>query len=153
MIVVAYRRTMAGAKRIVDERPKKPTPKRDRLIEMTNLWIRARKLRSIQIEADLAEKRRVIAIKQSRVNIPIVPFTAPNILIEQVSFWSGIPVWEILGPSRAYPIVEARFDAIAAIAVNCRLAGRKMRQTDIGRHFGRDHATIIQALRQRGLHD
>ena len=53
--------------------------------------------------------------------------------------------------SRLIPIVEARFDAIVAVRINCRVAGKRPGLMDLARLFKRDHTSIISALRQRGL--
>ena len=74
-------------------------------------------------------------------------------LIEQVAFWHGVPVLSITSYSRLRRIDVARHDAMAAVATNCRIAGRRPSLTDIGRIFGRHHATILAALRKSGVRD
>ena len=139
MIVVEYRRTMAGAKQIVGE--KKSTPRRDRLIAFYRKEERARE----------AERHRQDLIEKSPVGIAILPHTPPPAIIEQVAFWHGMTPADVVADSRKVPVIEARFDAIAAVAVNCRIAGRPPTLDALGRFFKRHHTSIYQALRQRGL--
>lgn len=101
---------------------------------------------------------RVIALARAWRNKerPLPPKKPPAShaasLIEQVAFWYGIKASDITGPSKTDRVVEARFDAIAAVFINCRKSGRRLRLKEIGRHFGgRHHATIWYALVMRGL--
>lgn len=117
-IVVAWRRTMAGAK-----------------------------LRAAPVTRDLKARAREY-VRPGGVRI--VEFTQPRILLEQVAFWHEVTVADLRGPERRFH--AARFDAIAAVYVNCRIDGRRLSLHEIGRHFGfRDHTTILNALRRRGL--
>jgi len=141
-ISVPWRKTMAGAKRLVGEQA--PTPRRDRLIEMSRRWER-------EHARTHAPKPRPIPIVHEKVNIPILPYTSPITIIQLVGFWHGITAHEILSDSRLIPIVEARFDAIVAVRINCRIAGKRPGLMDLARQFRRDHTSIISALRQRGL--
>ena len=124
MIVAAYARTMAGAKRIA-------TPKRDKLIALSRRW---------QAERD-----------DSLSQVRIVPSPRAEQIVEQVAWWHGLTTADLYGPSRLTSVIEARFDAIAAVAINCRRRDERLSVSAIGRIFGRDHSTIISALRQRGL--
>jgi hypothetical protein len=142
MMVVPWKRTMAGAKRLVE--PKTPTPRRDRVIALAQRWNR-------EHPREMKPRRRKPIVIHKRVNIPILPYTSPITIIQQVAFWHGVSVNEVMSDSRLIPIVEARFDAIAAVRINCRIAGRRPGLMDLARQFKRDHTTIISALRQRGL--
>jgi chromosomal replication initiation ATPase DnaA len=53
----------------------------------------------------------------------------------------------VLGPSRARPLVQARFDAVAAV----KMAYPGMSLPMLGRLFKRDHTTLLHALKVRGL--
>jgi chromosomal replication initiation ATPase DnaA len=53
----------------------------------------------------------------------------------------------VLGPSRARPLVQARFDAVAAV----KMAYPGMSLPMLGRLFKRDHTSILAALRKSGL--
>lgn len=107
---------------------KPQTPGRDRIIALARAW--------------RPKPDRAVPKKQS----------ATDSIIEQVAFWHCVSAENIFGRSRSWKVVAARFDAIAAVYINCRIAGRRYRLTELGRLFDRDHATIIQALRQRNLH-
>lgn len=73
-------------------------------------------------------------------------------LIERVATWHLLTVKQITGKSKRDRIIEARYDAIAAVYLNCGLCGRPLTLSEIGRLFGgRNHATIWAALRKRGL--
>jgi chromosomal replication initiation ATPase DnaA len=145
---IAYAgKTMAGAKRLIQE--DKPTPRRDKLIEASLKW-RADKLRrdsAITVEIERLRLQALIDDANLRHR------TTPAItIVEMVAAWHDFPVHEILSTNKPAPLVEARFDAIAAVWLNCSIAGRKMSLKEIGRVFGgRDHTTILHALRMRGL--
>lgn len=84
--------------------------------------------------------------------IPMPRRTMARDLIERVAVWHFLTVRQLAGPSKRDRIIEARYDAIAAVYLNCRLGGRAMTLAEIGRLFGgRDHSTIWAALRKRGL--
>jgi chromosomal replication initiation ATPase DnaA len=140
-MMVPWRKTMGSAKLLVGKKP--PTPRRDRLIAMARKWNREHAQAS-------APKPKPIII-HDKVNIPILPHTSPSDIIQRVAFWHDVTAQEILSDSRLIPIVEARFDAIAAVRINCRIAGRRPGLMDLARQFKRDHTSIISALRQRGL--
>ena len=119
-------------------------------IERDKLIARNEEVRAKRREAAERWQRR---IELSPVRIPIPAPTRPIDLIQQVACWHGLPVSAVTGPRRTYRVIAARFDAIAAIYVNCRIAGRKLRLKELGRHFGgKNHQTIIQALKKRDLY-
>jgi chromosomal replication initiation ATPase DnaA len=69
-------------------------------------------------------------------------------LIARVGAWHGYSRSDIVGPRRFRPVVAARFDAIAAV----KQAYPTLSLNALGRIFGgRNHATILNALRQRGM--
>jgi chromosomal replication initiation ATPase DnaA len=148
-LAVPYKRTMAGAKWRGRESEPVSTPKRDRVIKLAQRWNRENHLRKMKAEISALDRKLDVAIERSR--FPIVPFTSPNTIIQQVGFWHGLTVHEILSDSRLIPIVEARFDAIVAVRINCRIGGKRPGLMDLARLFNRDHTSIISALRQRGL--
>lgn len=67
-------------------------------------------------------------------------------IIEQVAKETGIPYAMIVGCSRNAVIVEARFEAIARVATN---TGWSLPR--IGRVFNRDHTSILNALKKKGV--
>lgn len=145
---IAYAgRTMAGAKRIIDET--KEHKRRDKLIEASLKW-RADKLRrDSAIAIEVERLRQQALIEDASLRQRTTPATT---IIEMVAAWHGFEVHDILSQNKPQPLVEARFDAIAAVWLNCSIAGRKMSKPELGRIFGgRDHTTILWALRKRGL--
>ena len=64
-------------------------------------------------------------------------------IIREVSDATGVPVRDILGPSRTQHIVHARFLAIWRAAKETNLS-----QPQIGRAFNRDHTSIGNAIRR-----
>ncbi|TGR16225.1 hypothetical protein EN845_34080, partial [Mesorhizobium sp. M8A.F.Ca.ET.202.01.1.1] len=72
--------------------------------------------------------------------IPMARRTLARDLIERVAAWHFLTVAQLVGPRGPARIAKARFDAIAAVYVNCRLGGRAMTLSEIGRLFGgRNH--------------
>lgn len=71
----------------------------------------------------------------------------PRVLIERVAAWHNMPAAIIMGRRRSRYIIAARFDAIAAVHV----AYPKWGLARLGRLFDRDHTTILNALRKRGM--
>ncbi len=89
-----------------------------------------------------------------RVQIPppphaIAPFNflarpAPKAIIKLVSLKHGVSVDEIMGPSRSVHLVAARHLAIWLVHTHCRW----LSTPEVGRIFGRDHTTVLNALRK-----
>ncbi|AMS41229.1 helix-turn-helix domain-containing protein [Aminobacter aminovorans] len=77
------------------------------------------------------------------------PYKAPaRELIERVAAWHSVSVADIKSQARSRYLIEARFDAIAAV----KLAYPAMGLQQLGRLFGnRDHSTILNALKRRGI--
>jgi chromosomal replication initiation ATPase DnaA len=123
------------------------TPRRDAVIAMSLRF--QSKQREARARSTQKLQERAAAISPG--GIRIAPWSSPAKIVDQVAFWSGVPAVEILGYSRIERFIVARFDAIVAVAINCRIDNRPPTPTDLGRYFGRDHATILNALKQRGL--
>ncbi|TPL40637.1 helix-turn-helix domain-containing protein [Mesorhizobium sp. B2-4-6] len=84
--------------------------------------------------------------------IPMARRTMARDLIERVAAWHFLTVTHLAGSSKRDRVIEARYDAISAVYLNCRIGGRTMTLAEIGRLFGgRDHSTIWAALKKRGL--
>src|SRR6188768_603829 len=139
--------TMAGAKRKIEE--KTSTPRRDKLIEASLKW-RADKLRrDSSIEFEVERLRRKALAEDTNLRHRTTPAID---IIAMVAAWHGYEVHDILSTNKPLPLAVARFDAIAAVFSNCSILGRAMTLKEIGRAFGgRDHTTILHALRKRGL--
>ena len=85
-------------------------------------------------KAEAEERRRIASSERVRA------------IIMAVSDDRGIPVSVILGQRRTAPIVSARWEAIARVAIE---TGWSLPR--IGLVFGRDHTSILNALRKMGL--
>jgi hypothetical protein len=156
-IIFEYRRTMASAKFKTGHGEERPTPKRSALAALSLRW--QEKARARELEEARARSRTIaetelrlnVAKERSALGITILPTTLPAAIVEQVAFWHDVPVRDIMSASRTDRVVEARYDAIVAIAINCRIAGRAMSLTDIAHCLGRHHTSILVALQKRGL--
>jgi chromosomal replication initiation ATPase DnaA len=147
MKLVSSDRTMAGAKWLIRENTG-PTPRRDKLIEASRRWQedQASRAKLIKDEVDRLERKALLEQAMRQRSTPAIT------IIEMVAAWHGFQVHDILSTNKPTALVEARFDAIAAVRLNCRIMGRQMSLPEIGRVFGgRDHTTILHALRMRGL--
>lgn len=82
---------------------------------------------------------RVLDIRDSK--------TPVRSLIERVGTFHGVSFDTIVGPRRDRKSVAARFDAIKAVHE----ARPDLSLPQIGRHFNRDHTTIINALRKSAV--
>jgi len=149
MILAAYRQTMAGVT-TVEEEPPRATPRRDRLIDLSQRWI------AQSYEARWGEivdtDRRLWEAQVRNSIIPILEHAPAMALIKRVAWWHGLKVQALIGSSRCSSrISEARHDAVHAVWKNCRRNGRQLSLTAIAAHFGRDRTTIMSSLglRQR----
>ena len=71
----------------------------------------------------------------------------PRRIIGRVAAKHGFKAADIVGPRRGSELIAARFAAVAAVAE----AHPKMSQPQLGKHFNRDHTTILHALRRLGM--
>lgn len=153
MIVVAYQRTQAGAllraaqrgRTLIAELPApKPPPKP--VVAPVAVLLRLPVLPKPFLAWAKPEKPAYLAIEP-------VTFSSVRRIISKVVAWhDGVTIEDVLGKSRQYHIIPARFDAIAAAYLNCRIDGRRYSLPELGRAFGgRDHTTVLYALRQRGI--
>lgn len=90
--------------------------------------------------------------------MPVPPAILPGVeirpraswreLVARVAVWHGVGVEDITGPRRFRRIVAARFDAVVAV----HKAYPNLSSPRLGALFGgRDHSTILSALRRRGM--
>lgn len=106
-----------------------------------------------RLRAAAAAKLRAAAwrdwlIYRRLANIPRpAPRTAAREIIARVAAWHQISAGLILSADRHRLVIEARFDAIAAV----KLAHPKMTLERLGEIFGRDHSSIFDALQRRGI--
>jgi chromosomal replication initiator protein len=147
MFVARYENTMRNAKFAPPAAPKnvrtieqiRAENRRKRAEEAARL---AEELARAQAEA----KRNLDAIASYRCIDVLGHRPKSRDIIRMVALANGITVEDILGLSRDRRIVQARFDAIKAVAD----ARPDLSTVQIGKIFGRDHSSIVNALRQRG---
>jgi chromosomal replication initiation ATPase DnaA len=100
----------------------------------------AKRLERVHEWASIAAARR----KREREEVSRPPLSAPQIILRQVARKHGVTLSEMLGPSRKRFIAHARFEAAYRLRTECRMS-----LPQIGRRLGgKDHTTIIHALRQ-----
>lgn len=173
MFVATATRTMASAKQVMPYDPDtdcRPLRRRSALIEASRRWQEAHERREAerqaQFNAERAEKRerrarqreaKLFRVReQERVREHISRMVAERSSIEEiiirVAAWHGRKYSEIIGQSRNRELMVARHDAIAAVYLIFRSERRHLSLPEMGRAFGgRDHTTILHALRQRGI--
>jgi hypothetical protein len=132
-------------------KPRQNTRRRDRLIALSRDWIADQKRPDIEILRADAATRWGALVARSTCGIPIIEPTTGHEIIAMVACWHRVSPEEITGRERWTQLMEARHDAIAAVAINCRVAGRPLKLGEIGRHFRRDHSTIFASLKQSGI--
>ena len=121
----AYSRTMAGAQRLAQQRG----------------------VPALTVEARPPEPAPASAPVVDNVVRLVIPRTVAQTIIADVAHRHGFTYAEILSPSRRRKLVQARFDAIAAV----KRAKPVMSLEQLGRLFRRDYSSIRHALVQRGL--
>ena len=138
MFSASYTRTMAGAKRVVNDNGIcLRRPPAGHYIRLNTFVPPAAR--------DQVQKQPTPLDEMS------IPAHARR-LISQVAFWHDLTPEDILGPRRFDHIVTARMDAIAAIYLNCRKSSGLYSLPDTGRAMGnRDHTTVLHALRKHGI--
>jgi chromosomal replication initiation ATPase DnaA len=158
MQLVAYRNTMAGAKRIIREAPEKRQSSRDRLIQLS-LDYQARLRERERRETERQERIRNAVAKQkadwrrrlAAMRNAAAPPTHHGDIIEMAAAWHGVAVEDVMSVSRNRKVVAARTDAIGAVWLNCEVEGARPTLPSVGRIFKRDHTTILHALRKLGI--
>ena len=103
----------------------------------------------MKAEVDALDRKLEVAIERSRY--PIVPYTSPSTILQQVAFWHGVTVLVILERQPPDP------DRGGALRCDCRgggpnprVAGKRPGLMDLARLFKRDHTSIISALPAAG---
>lgn len=170
MFVAHSTRTMANAKRVVEDRPieLRPFSRRQAVINLVEQWNLAKQAK----ERELEERRRRETERQEayirardaareaherarEITPEPNPRSTPQEIIARVLAWHpGVSKAEVLGSSRAVPVVEARYDCIVAVYLNCSMDGRPYSMPRLGRIFGgRDHSSIYHCLAKRGYRE
>lgn len=122
--IASYARTMAGARRIAQER------------------MHAAQAAGLPAPAGFALETEPDA------ESTVIAFVSPvREIINDVAARHGLTYQDIIGASRFKNIVTARMDAI----VEVHKARPTMSLGQLGKAFHRDHTTILHALRKRGL--
>lgn len=147
MFIARYENTMRNAKFAPPA-----APKNVRTIEQIRAENRRKRAEeSARLAEEMAReqaeaKRNLDAIASYRC-IDVLGHRPKTIdVIRMVALANGMRVEDIIGPSRTRRFVQARFDAIKAVAD----ARPDLSTIQIGKIFGRDHTSIIHALSKRG---
>lgn len=155
MFAVRYERTMRNAK------PKVTEP--EQVVTRSITQVRADKRAEMQAarKAEIQAWRDKIAADQKRINeerdamlavnayagIDVLKTVTPaKDIASRVAAMHGFTLAELAGDRRDRKLIEARFDAIKAVAD----ARPDMSLIRIGKIFNRDHTSILHALRKRG---
>lgn len=153
MFIASFTNTMRNA------RPKFAAPEIVRTMDQIRAEKRAEALR-IRREKAAAwvaemERRYLTAAEGERAFAAVSMYrtlyvrefgkTPVRSLIDRVGAFHGISFEDIVGPRRDRKTVAARFDAIAAV----HKARPDLSTPQIGRHFNRDHTSILHALSRR----
>lgn len=108
----------------------------------------------VRLRADAVAKLRAAAwhdwkLYSRLANIPRPASRTPaREIIERVAAWHNVSVADLMSRSKRQVVIEARFDAIAAV----KLVHRHLSLHGLAKIFdGRDHSTIHNALRRRGI--
>lgn len=154
MFIAVSKHTTAGAKRFVEDRgiDLRRTRPRDEVVKAFHRWEDERARRK-QIEAEERRRARAAEVaRQQRLARDLESDNPPaRAVIADVARRRGFTAADIVGPSRNRKVIEARFDAIADVYRRCRIDGRELSLSELGRLFRRDHTTMIHALRKRGV--
>lgn len=124
---------------------------RSRIYELQKLESSAEQERLANLGSEIKKKTRDWD-KSRDIDRSIQVFLEPKRssaiqIIEHVAAWYGLTANDVLSQNREHRMIDCRFDAIAAVAVNF----PELSTPAIGRIFGRDHSTILHALKKRGL--
>lgn len=128
--------------------------RREKLAKKAALPVEAVKLIEVSDDAisvdptnDFAAGVIIGMLLEQQAKKVITPATQTRALIAQVAARRGVSAAEVLGQKRERRVVEARFDAIAAVY----RARPDLTLPRIGAIFNRDHTSILHALSKRGV--
>ncbi|TPM89846.1 helix-turn-helix domain-containing protein [Mesorhizobium sp. B2-1-3A] len=122
MFIARYSRTQAGAQRLAQQR-------------------------GLSLPLEQPERKAAPAPQINNVVKLVIPRTENQRIIADVARQHGFTYVDILGKSRRRKVVQARFDAIAAV----KAARPMISLQQLGHLFHKDHTSIYHALKQRGL--
>jgi hypothetical protein len=159
MQLFAYKNTMAGAKRIVQDIQPPKLSGRERLAQISLDWQRRQAERAEEEEKRRERIRIQVAAEKAKwakklENVGKIVVQAPHYidLIERVAAWHGYTLDDIFSLSKTDRVVAARCDAMAAVWLNCRLEGKSPTLLSMSRAFKRDHTTVLFSLRKSGVY-
>lgn len=154
MILVAYQRTMAGAKMRQGPPPPKVRTVEDMREERRQATLERNRREAMEALEERERKTKALAHAQSEASRRYrdsMQRTPAADIVSMVAAWHDIPIELLISPSRSVKVCAARIDAMAAVYINCRIAGRPLALTDMGRIFRRDHSTVHWSLQKAGL--
>lgn len=158
MLAVAYKNTMAGAKRIVRDPQERRLSSRDRLIALSQEWqrrqdekARQEAERKARIREQVEREKAKWAAKLEGVRALAPKFSHHDEIIARVAAWHGLTLKDIYADIRQDHYVVARRDAMAAVWLNCQLEGRAPTLNTMARAFKRDHTSVLYSLRMVGI--
>jgi predicted GTPase len=128
----------------------------DRIAALSKRWIEITERRKAEAEKPQVPAE-VLILQKAEEDHPLKTVERPwphfRLVIRRVSAETGVQYADIVGRSRTHRIVAARFRAIAAVYEQCRDAtGARLSKPAVARIFGgRDHTTILYALRKSGV--
>ncbi|MER9937436.1 helix-turn-helix domain-containing protein [Mesorhizobium sp. M0088] len=140
MFVARYSRTMAGAQRLAEQRgrsfpaiePPKPKPASV----------------AVPVAVEKPAKPVVGLCTRNVVVVNFTPRTKTQQIIADMAHQHGVTYADVISKSRRHHFVKARTEAIWAL----KDWNPSLSLPQIGRLMGgRDHTTILHALRKRGL--
>lgn len=160
MQLFAYKATMAGAKRVVQDNPApRKLSGRERLAQISLEWQRRQAERAEQEEKRRERIRVQVAAEKAKwqkklesVEKIVVPPSHHMDLIERIACWHGFTLKDIFSESKRDALVTARRDAMAAVWMNCELEGAPPSLLSMSRAFKRDHTTVLFSLRKTGIY-
>lgn len=123
--------------------------KRANLIDLSRRWQMQHEARQKQAQARAGALGR--AVGRFAPTLTSEPHRPAHEVIKRVAAQHRMSVKELLSPSRTHRVIAARFDAIVEVYETCRRSESRLSLSEIGRLFGRDHTSILSALRKRGV--
>lgn len=89
-------------------------------------------------------RARVLAQEEADAEAAAEGYAPVKAILARHAEAAGLTVNDLLGPTRMAPVVRARHAAMFELWDE----GRRMNLSQVGRIFGRDHTTVLNAVRQ-----
>jgi hypothetical protein len=161
MIVVSYKNTMRNVVPVRESHEQKKLSGRAALIAMSRRYIEEQNAIKVRQQQELERRREEAAARRAKMETerdrlqsigPVHVEGHPQRIIATVEAFHGLEPGTIFSQSKTRnTVVPARYDAIVAVYLNCRIDGRQYSLPELGRAFRRDHTSVLHALRTRGL--